>query len=245
MGYNESWSLLGGIKMIIIPSHIERAVNELYAVLKQKCLKRPNDTLSKDCFEAIKSIKKSLKREETAIISKNDYYVIMLRAIQEMIDIADIIPFGDRQSIFLQIEVDDELIDALNFAEVRHPQIKKELEKVAELFKNPSQSIEKVDAYCDKKIFKLVKSEEEWHEIVSDEGYDLTKNSFGEPYFTEIKIFFFVDYNGYDKAEGYAKEAKQHLISLLGEEDVERKKTAFEKLFKLGVIGTYYIYIPE
>lgn len=230
--------------MIIIPSHVRRTASNTYAVLQRESIKNPKSKkIEADC-EKVGHIIDCLNQREVEIISKGDCYVIMLNAMNDILKIVQSLPLEDRQRILLETDVDDELIDALNYAEIKYPQMKMDLEKIAQLLIKPNESIEKVDAYCDCRNFKLVESEERWHEIVDEKGYDLTKDAFGKPYFKEIKVYFLIEYTGYNQVAGAAARAKKHLISVLGEKEVESKKRAFEKLFKLGVIGTYYIYIP-
>ena len=165
MGYNKSWSQLGGIKMIIIPSYLRQTTTKMDAVLQRKIIEKPITKKFEADRKKVNSVIENLSQKESEIIASEDYYVTILNAMDELVKIAEELSFKDCQEIFLRTEVDDALIDALNHAEILHPEMRSELEKIAQLIKNPNAAIEKVDAYCDCKILKFVKTEEEWLKI--------------------------------------------------------------------------------
>lgn len=244
MGYNKSWSQLGGIKMIIIPSYLRETAEKLNQVMKMRLAERPHNKELQANSRRIKKIINELQEDGSP---SGDYYINMINVMDEIIKISDTLSFKDYQRVFMRTDVEEELIDELQYAAVVHLEMLADVEMMLKIIKDPGTAIEKVDFYCDSREFKLVKTEKLWQNIAVDSGtaYDLTSDAVGMPHFNHIKVFFRITYKSCDDAGNFVKKVKQHLIEVLGEERFESKKKAFEKLFKLGVIGTYYIYVPS
>ena len=144
--------------------------------------------------------------------------------------------------IYEEVEIEPELVYALNHARIVHPTMRKEIDNIAAFLEEvPNRVWIQDDEYADFRVFKFVKTKKQWEKIMEKfSGTDL-----GDCTFKYIKIGYVENETCLYSLEGVAQKAKQHLEEKLGKDGFYAKRKAFKKWFRIGRTGTYYIYVPK
>ena len=226
---------------MLIPQHVQNMATRIQIELEKQIQNDFNTVESKYCLEQIKNIHEQMLNQKGNLFESDDDYINMLAIMTAILKSSTALYYPGLDIVYKEVSIEPELSFALNHASITHPRMSKELSIVINFLQNPSiSSWSQDDEFIDFKVFKLVKTKNEWNGLMKElSGTDLA------PDFKHLKI-------GYVEVEttsffpkGIALKAKDHLISKLGKEGFDAKRKAFKKWFKIGATGTYYIYVPR
>lgn len=199
-------------------------------------------------LEKIRDIRRQLRSGKGELFSSKDDYINAINIMEAIIQACEILFVPEARRVFVEIEVEQRLMDALYNAIVVSSKMRKEINAIIKFIKEdiPNSSWSQKDEYAYYKTFKLVKTKEEWNRIMNEySGMDLGTGMDYLEDFEFVKIGYVQEERTIYTENRIIQEAKKHIIEKLGEEEFESRKEEFERWYKLGITGIYYIYVPN
>ena len=229
-GAISKYIIIGGRNTVKLPRHIYEIVDIIQIELQKQSRLFPNDRYVATSLKAIKNLRKKIC-PEMDIAS-------MIEIIQQIIEISRVLSIKATDKLYKEVEIETELLMAINYAYMTHPEMKEEVKVVQDLIEGNSKLIH-VGNQARFKIFRLVKNKKNWQKIILErDGYDLGNIPDSMFQFKYFKIGYVANKTDFQVMD----ECKQALIQN-GKFKVYEK--AFNVLFGNEVIGTYYIYVPK
>lgn len=233
--------------MITIPKHIQEMVKVIEVELEEQLKEEWNIEMTKYKLRQIRDIRNQLQTQDGKLFEDKDEYSNSIGIMEAIMDSCSELPIKALNKILITVEIEPELSAALKHAQMVQPRMRKEIDTIISFLENvPNSSWGQRDSYDAYKIFKLVKTKNEWDEIMKKcSGQNLGVGMTDMPDFKYVQI-------GYVKTEtisydlrSASEKAKKDLIRQYGQEYFEDKRYAFEKWFRIGRTGIYYIYVPK
>lgn len=226
---------------MIIPTHVWRMTERIQKELEKQIQENRNTVESKCSLERIKEVRQEMFEKKGKLFENSDDYINMLEIMTAIIQSSYALLAPGSDIVHQEVEIEPELYFALNHAREVHPRMKNELDRIIGFLENVPTSVWcQNDEYENFRVFKYVKTKKSWNRLMkklsgSDITYDLKYLKIG--YVTTITSSFF--------PKGITLKARNHLVNKLGTDGFEAKRKAFEKWFRMGSTGTYYIYVPK
>lgn len=236
------------IIMIMIPKHVKDMAEKTKIEIQRQLEEYPLTEISlKHNLKAINDIQCELSNQIGKSFIDEDDYINSMKIMEDIMELSEGLLGNAIDRIYTDIEIQPELSFALNYARAIHPKMRKELDAVIQFLEEvPKSYWGQKDSCDDFKVFRLVKTKNKWEKIIREySGEDLGINLRNMPDFKYIKIGYVSSETCIYNLTDIAESAREHLIMKLGEEGFERKRRAFERWFRIGKTGTYYIYVPK
>ena len=229
-------------KNVIIPEHIWKLAENIKYELERQLEEGGNIVEVKNSLNIIKEVRLEMLKEKGKYFENEDDYINMLEFVSAMIQSSYALWDPALKRIYEEVEIDPELVYALNHARIVHPTMRDEIDNIATFLEDVPNSVWSQDDECaDFRVFKFVKTKKQWERIMEKfSGTDLGISSL-----KYLKIVYVENETNLYSLEGVAKKAKQHLEEKLGKDVFYAKRKAFKRWFRIGRTGTYYIYVPK
>lgn len=226
---------------MIIPRYVRNMAERIQIELEKQIQENWNKDESKYSLESIKKIRQQMIEKKGKLFESDDDYINMLEIMTAIIKSSYALSAPASDRVYYEVEIEPELYFALNHAKAVHPRMKEELDSIIKFLEDVPNSVwTQYDAYAHFRIFKLVKTKNQWNKLMKNlSGKDI---SFNLKY---LKIGYVSTETHWLFLEGIALKAQNHLVNKLGKDGFESKREAFETWFRLGTTGTYYIYVPK
>ena len=229
-------------KNMIIPEHIWKLAENIKYELERQLEEGGNVAAVKNSLNVINNVRKAMLKQNEKYIANEDDYINMLEFVEAMIRASDSLWSPALKRIYEEVEIEPELVYAINHARIVHPRMRKEIDSLIAFLEDvPNGVWSQDDAYADFRVFKLVKTKKQWNQIMEKfSGTDLGSRSF-----RHLRIGYVENETGLYAVEGIAKKAKEYLEEKLGEDGFYAMRKPFKRWFRIGTTGTYYIYVPK
>lgn len=227
---------------MIIPEHIWKLAEDIKYELERQLEDGGNVAAVKNSLNVINNVRKAMLKQNEKYIENEDDYINMLEFVEAMIRASDALWVPALKRIYEEVEIEPELVYALNHARIVHPRMRKEIDSVIAFLEEVPNCIWSQDDECaDFRVFKFVKTKRKWERIMEKfSGTDLGSRSL-----KYLRIGYVENETGLYAVEGIAKKAKEHLEEKLGKDGFYAMRKPFKKWFRIGRTGTYYIYVPK
>ena len=232
--------------MITIPQHIRRKIQNIELGLQEQLKGNCHEGLTEHCLRLIHDVQAQLDKQEGNLFESSDDYINIFNIMKAIEESYSELYYPHLATVLIDVEIEEELSFTLNHARVVRPEMRQEIDRIIKFLEDlPLSSWGQEDSFDKFKVFKLVKTKRQWEKIIqNNDGSNLGINN-TIPDFQYVKFWYtYAETNSYNLS-GTAKKAKDYIIQKHGKDFFESKRKLFEKWFRIGRTGTYYIYVPK
>ena len=110
---------------MIIPEHIWKLAEDIKYELERQLEDGGNVAAVKNSLNVINNVRKAMLKQNEKYIENEDDYINMLEFVSAMIRASDSLWAPALKRIYEEVEIEPELVYALNHARIVHPRMRK------------------------------------------------------------------------------------------------------------------------